>query len=284
MTEKAENKRNLSDLSKSFSDVARTPKKQRDESEPEFPRMTTSTPVSQRDPSDFPPLPTVNNPQITHQLVIGEDDIVRIAAAVKLSIQDELSALVKQEVTKAVEPLNAKINKLESMNNDLHLQLDELEQYGRRPLVRFSGIPETAGENTTDLILDVTTKAGISINRDDIVNSHRVGAPTNRHRTHTPRQIIARLRSADLKFRLVKSHKSLKRNPETKHVSINEDLTKRRDKLLFLCRQLCREQVILQAWSSNGKIRIRDHRQKTHIIRQESDLCPFGHTPAPTES
>ena len=78
--------------------------------------------------------------------------------------------------------------------------------------------------------------------------------------------------------KLVKSHKILQRNPETKQVSINDDLNKRRDELLFLRRQLCRKKLILQAWSSNGKIRIRDNRLKTYIIGQESDLVPFGHT------
>ena len=94
-----------------------------------------------------------------------------------------------------------------------------------------------------------------------------------------PRQIIARLRSVDLKFQLVKSYEKLQQNPETKHVSINEDLTKRRDKLLYMCRQLCRKRFIKQAWSSNGKIRIRDNQLNTHSILQESDLCPFGHVP-----
>jgi hypothetical protein len=276
-------KRNLSDLSKSFSDAVRTPKKQKDDYDRETTEMTTSTPVSQHDSSEFPPLPTVSNPQVGQQLFIGEEDIIRIATAVKLSIQNEICALVQTEVAKAVEPLKAKITKLETVNNDLHLQLDDLEQYGRRPLVRISGIPETPEENTTDLILDVTTKAGISLTHDDIIVSHRVGLPSNQ-RSRAPRQIIARLRSVDLKFRLVKSHKSLKRNPETKHVFINEDLTKRRNKLLFQCRELCRKRLILQAWSSNGKIRIRDLAQKTHIIRQECDLCAFGHTPATMDS
>ena len=41
------------------------------------------------------------------------------------------------------------------------MQLDELEQYGRRPLVRISGIRETNGEDPKAKILEVTTKAGM---------------------------------------------------------------------------------------------------------------------------
>ena len=98
--------------------------------------IATSTPLIG---SDFPSLPTMNAP-VTHQVVIGEDDIRRIAMAVKLSIQEELADLVNQEVAEAVQPLHATITKLEETNTDLYLQLDVLEQYGRRPLVRISGI------------------------------------------------------------------------------------------------------------------------------------------------
>jgi hypothetical protein len=44
-------------------------------------------------------------------------------------------------------PIHTEINALRTENNDLRKQLDQLEQYGRRPLIRFSGIPETVGED-----------------------------------------------------------------------------------------------------------------------------------------
>ena len=107
-------------------------------------------------------------------MVIGEDDIRRIAMAVKLSIQEELADLVNHEVAEAVQPLHARITKLEETN-----------------------------------ILDITSKAGIPLQRDDIINSHRAGTPNINQQTTAglrgPRQIIARLRSMHLKFRLVKS-------------------------------------------------------------------------------
>lgn len=61
------------------------------------------------------------------------------------------------------------------------------------------------------------------------------------------------------------------------HIIINEDLTKYRDRLLYLCRQLCRERKLKQAWTSNGKISVRDFGDRTYAIRKESDLAPFGH-------
>ena len=116
---------------------------------------------------------------------------------------------------------------------------------------------------------------GITLQSDEVDNSHRVGDPKNSR--SGPRQIIARLKSVDVKFRLVKSHKQLKKHLDTTGIYFNEDLTKYRDKLLFLSRTLCRNNMIKQAWSSNGKIRVRDKSDRVHIVRQESDLVSFGH-------
>ena len=54
MAEKADNKWNLSDMSKSFSDAVRTPQKLREESVPDAHMIATSTPVSKLDLSESP--------------------------------------------------------------------------------------------------------------------------------------------------------------------------------------------------------------------------------------
>lgn len=285
-----DNKRHLSDTSRSFSDVVRTPKKKRETSSsslrspeinPEADQsMNSKLPINSSTPANpenyvhysdnasfHPLLPNA-------QLVLGDEDIMRIARAVKVTLREEIEELVAREVAKAVEPLKTKISKLEEENGKLFLQIDELEQYGRRPLVRVSGIPETNGEDTTRMILDASNKAGVPLQPDDVIVSHRVGRPHNRS---TPRQIIARLKSVDVKFRLVKNFKKFKENPDTRNITINEDLTKYRDRLMFLCRKLCRANQLKKVWSTNGKILIRDLRERTHAIRQESDLVRFGH-------
>lgn len=54
------------------------------------------------------------------------------------------------------------------MNKQLKMQLDELEQYGRRPLIHIPGIPEPSAEGTKAKTIDVTTKAVIELFQDDI--------------------------------------------------------------------------------------------------------------------
>ena len=90
--------------------------------------------------------------------ISSSEDIQRIADAVKATLGDEIKALVENEVTKAVQPLGAKINHLKEENRSLFFKLDDLEQYGRRPIVRVSGIPETPNENTTEKIVTTLAK------------------------------------------------------------------------------------------------------------------------------
>lgn len=125
-------------------------------------------------------------------------------------------------IAEKVKPLCTQVDKLRDENRQLKMQLDDLEQYGRRPLIRISGIPNLrSAEDTKAKIIDVTTKAGIELSPDDIINSHRVGKPRS-----GPRQIIARLKSVDTKFGILKDLKKLRLHNDTKNIRINEDLTK----------------------------------------------------------
>jgi hypothetical protein len=193
--------------------------------------------------------------------------------AVKSVIQSDIQEMVAVETG----PLKEEIKTLKRENMELRLQVDDLEQYGRRPLIRISGIPESPAENTTDKILQVTMKAGINLSENDIKVSHRVGKQSSSR--SAPRQIIAKLDSVNKKFELLKSTRQLKNNPETANIRITEDLTKYRDRLSFFCRQLIRRKHLKQTWTTNGKIYVRDINDQVHTVRVEQDLCPFGHVP-----
>jgi hypothetical protein len=69
------------------------------------------------------------------------------------------------------------------------VNLDDLEQCGRRLLIRVAGIQETNQEDTTLNILEAVRDAGIPLKREKIVNLHRVGKPNRDSRR--PRQMIA---------------------------------------------------------------------------------------------
>lgn len=100
----------------------------------------------------------------------------------------------------------------------------------------------------------------------------------NHSKRKGPRQIIARLKSVDTKFHILRNARKFQQHDESKHISANEDLTKRRARLLYLCRQLCRQRYLRNAWTSNGKILVKDHQDKRHVIQDERDLVKFGHS------
>jgi len=73
---------------------------------------------------------------------------MRIAVCVKEMITNDIQLVVSQQT----EPLKHEIQELKNENEEMKLKIYELEQFSRRPLVRFNGIPETASENTTQLV------------------------------------------------------------------------------------------------------------------------------------
>ena len=131
-----------------------------------------------------------------------------------------------------------------------------VEQYGRRSLVRISGIPEPEGEcDTTDLVRKIISDIDPNYREEDVIISHRVGKlrPSVNGDRSKPRQIIARLSEPSVKLRILRCGKNLKKNENYKSVYANEDLTLLRCKILFHCRQLQKKKKISQLWTTNGK-------------------------------
>jgi hypothetical protein len=75
-----------------------------------------------------------------------------------------------------------------------------------------------------------------------------------------------RLWDPGVKFRILKSGKNLKENPEYRHVYINEDLTVTRSTICYHARQLVKWRKAKNVWTTNGKISLKDNRGKIHNI------------------
>lgn len=53
--------------------------------------------------------------------------------------------------------------------------IDAFKQYSRCELIRFSGINETSGENTTNIVTNIVKSIDPCFIEGDIIRSHRVG-------------------------------------------------------------------------------------------------------------
>ena len=160
---------------------------------------------------------------------------------------------------------------------NLQVALDDLEQYGRRMSLRFSGIkpsPNGTGPEDTDKILLqlCNGQMGLQLQLSDLQRSHRVGPIESGNRG-----IIVRFVSYRVRAQVLKARSKLKGTG----IYVNEDLTKRRNNLAFLARQLKKQNKVVDTWTYDGKIFVK-HRLtadnpalKTSEIRHESDLSKF---------
>ena len=232
------------------------------------------------------PLDIVNIAKELHALMLPEmaniiksqlPDIQKIVKESTDTLSSEIQALrdenakLSAENTKLwgdVEKLTTRITKAENDN-------DALEQYTRRNSLPISGIPETEHENTDTLVYKLANQLNSYIGPTDIDRSHRVGKPKNggRHR-----DIIVKFATYNARQKLYQNRMDLRNSEDevAKGIFINEDLTKIRSKLLYDSRTLVRVDKLKSAYSSDGKIFVRDLKDDRHLIKTGADILKFG--------
>ena len=82
---------------------------------------------------------------IRQQFAISDEDIQKIAHAVKSKLSENIVKIINEKTA----PLITNIDNLEKGNSKLKNEVDALEQYGRRSLIIISGILEPAEEGDT---------------------------------------------------------------------------------------------------------------------------------------
>ena len=226
---------------------------------------------------------------------ITKDDILLIAKTVKELLQTDIEAIVDKKVAEKQQPLTDQIRELTIKNNELEEKCklleeihtlksnnceldkkcqklndkcDDLEQHSRKSLLRFSGVEASAGENTTQKVVDIVKKIGVDINYSDIEVSHRTGKPVSGR----PRSIIARIRNYELKKRILSAAKNLPATEGLGQISINQDLTKARDLVAYTARKFVRMKHLRATWVIDGKIYTIANDGKTYVFRKLEDL------------
>ena len=194
--------------------------------------------------SGGPQLPTVS---------ISEDDIAKIAIAVKQmfvhefnNIIDEKQKPIIDEIAKLKQDFSILVRQCKNEIHHLKDKCDELEMHSRKQCVRFSGVPITPDENTDTKIIEMASELGVTIQPSDIMISHRTGK-------NNPRQIIARIPNHSLKKKLLKSSKLLKDKPELHGISINQDFASVRSRLAYQARQLVKQRKIKSTFLSMAR-------------------------------
>ena len=115
-------------------------------------------------------------------------------------------------ITSTIDHHKGEIFRLNSENEKLLEDLDALEQYGTRELMRINRIPDGSHEettaNTTKLVTDLVKFIDADLVESDIIRSHRIGNPVRvgeHGGAFPPRQIIVRLKNFNVKKGILKS-------------------------------------------------------------------------------
>ena len=221
-------------------------------------------------------------------------DYNRIAAIIEEKISAHTQILKDQLKIK-----ENRIMELERKVTTLESKLDDQEQYSRRTSVRISGIPEQRDEDVKEKLVEMFRSAGIN---PTIQRCHRVGpkvspvspsstsAPVSASssvsdasipatasspgstgsRGYLPRPIICQFTGyLDRQLTMNRRKEIRIQHP---NVWVNEDLTRARSKLLYQARQQKKSKKILDAWSADGRILVKDKAAKIHLIRTLDDL------------
>ena len=206
---------------------------------------------------------------------IGDDDVIatlagKIAVIVANKINDRLNLLEKnlkekdQRIDQLEKNLGTRIDQLEQ-------SLDNLEQYSRRSSVRVSGIKEKAdGEQLDTILKDLFTDMDVHLTLNNISRAHRIGPRTSITNRQHSRQVIIQFKDHEAKTTFMKARKHLRAKQPT--VFFSEDLTQRRARLLYLCRERKRKHQLQDCWSYDGQIITKDLNGKIKTIICEEDL------------
>ena len=106
----------------------------------------------------------------------------------------------------------------------------------------------------------------------DVNVAHRVGQRGNPNEPQTyPRPIIVQFKCYVSKVRVMRSRKQVRETMPD--IYINEDLTRAQATLLYKARKAKREKRIVDCWSFDGRIVMKDVRGKGHTIDNEVELA-----------
>jgi len=219
--------------------------------------------------------------KLSSSIGMDQEDFTRafIAALKNQSVIKTLREAICGELQKEVRDLreiikskDTQLTELKDKIHDLEATTDDLEQYSRRNSLRFTGVPEQDHEDTGEVSLDlIHTQLGIkSITIKSIDRVHRVGPKRD---NQTTRPILVKFATYRERNDVFKSRSNLKgKTVGGNHIYINEDLTQVRSRLLYRARQMKREGKVVDCWTHDGQLFVKNKHRKIMAIKGETDL------------
>ena len=175
-----------------------------------------------------------HNQRMMEESAARLDDIQRDNAALSRKLGEKVST---------IDDLQKKIDALEKSKKDLEIDLNNLEQHGRKCSVRIFGL-RVQNQNYPQAVLQLLReRLKLDINMGDIVAAHPLPAKSN---NHIPPIIVKFLRPYNQEQVL-----RVRRNLKGSHIGITEDLTRRNIQLLNRVKS---SDNVVDAWTVKGQV------------------------------
>lgn len=198
------------------------------------------------------------NIEATIEAVVGQylsrpDVFDGLVAKLKEAVEEAVLAAMttaNQEIARLNGEVAALKVEMKKMEEVLIGRTDDLEQYTRRNNIRIYGVPETKGEDTDGLVVQLCReRLGLEIQNKSISRSHRIGRQLSAAADGKPRHrpIIVRFVSYQDRRLLFNAKKKLKGSG----VVMREDLTARRQEVY---RRAVEVYGLKNCWTSDGRV------------------------------
>ena len=166
--------------------------------------------------------------------------------------------------------LKENIGKMQKSLTNMQEAIEEQEQYSRRECLRFYGVPESASEDTDDVIIAFVEKhLKVHLEKSDVARSHRI-TPRGGRKEDNPLPIIVRFTTYNIRRRVYEAKAKLKGSK----VFIQEDLTSFRRELVSKARKM---PTVRRVRTSDGRITawksMPDGNEKKVVIRNINDIA-----------
>ena len=190
--------------------------------------------------------------------------------------------ILTDQLNKSVECLKKKVDDQRNEVNELYEQQDNLEQYTRKNSLEIHGILEDLYASTEQAVIKLGEHLQVEILPEDIDISHKLFTGKN-----NPKGIIVKFISHKKKTLLYKKRTDLKKIKladmfpgsssaaiaSCKGIFINENLTPFRKKNMKKANQVKKDNLLLSAWTLDGKIFVKTSPEGKPIrIYCEDDL------------
>ena len=163
---------------------------------------------------------------------------------------------------------------------ELYELQDRLEQYRRKNSLEVHGVPESAYSMTEEVVLKLAEALEVPITPQDVQIPHKVKRKGNK-------AVIVKFANHKIKSNVYKSRTKLKHikvsnlfpvaNAATRAVGdrifLHENLTSYRKKIVNRANEMRRDEVLLSAWTPDGKVYVKTSPEGTLIkINDLEDL------------